>query len=81
MAYPTLSILSHDDVVYFLSKNTHTGSMEALIDVDARPKVMQGVGVLLHWEMFYAPLGSQWGFKIPQDGNRYLSISTAQLSL
>jgi hypothetical protein len=40
MAYPTLSFLSDDDVVYFLSKNTRTGSMEALIDVDARAKVL-----------------------------------------
>jgi hypothetical protein len=71
MAYPTLSILSDDDVVYFLSKKTRTGSMEALINVDARAKVMQGVGVLLHREMFYAPLRSQWGLQIPQDHSRY----------
>jgi hypothetical protein len=47
MAYPTLSILSEDDVVYCLSKNTCTGSMEALMDVDARARFCN------EWECFY----------------------------
>lgn len=45
MAYPTLTILD-DDVVYFLSKSICMGNIEAVVAVDVRKNILQGVRVI-----------------------------------